>query len=113
MNLLGLLFLLFLGPCVVSESSSTSSESHAVPISTIDDKIDSFLKNAATAAESYAITHNGRYTMSVKDLINEGLRIEPKMTLIITDFGRGVFADYCLEAQHIDSDSVAHYSSDE
>lgn len=101
MHLIGLLFLLLLGPCAIGVSDSISTPT--------TDMVESALKNAATAEESYATSHRGKYTLSVDDLVNEGWNLTPGVTLTVASVDG---FDYCLEAVHDDTpDAVHHYSS--
>ena len=58
----------------------------------------SALKNAATAAESYATSHQGTYPTTVAHLESEGYRAT---TGVAVAFGTApVGSDYCLTADH-------------
>jgi len=58
----------------------------------------SSLKNAATAAESYATANNGAYPTTVAQLKAEGYRDTAQVTLGFGTAPAG--SDYCLTANH-------------
>ncbi|HWL65006.1 MAG TPA: prepilin-type N-terminal cleavage/methylation domain-containing protein [Actinomycetota bacterium] len=70
-------------------------------------QMESALKNAATAQESY-LTANTAYAAAVSDLSNEGLKTAP-------DVSMAIFANsgthYCMRATHSSLTSVTYYYS--
>ena len=70
------------------------------------EQIQSDLKNAAVAEESYRTTHDG-YTRVLNHLKSNGFEPNPRVALIIV---RGD-EEYCLEAQHTAMGEIWHYSS--
>ncbi|MGH2807961.1 MAG: hypothetical protein ACRDKT_11885 [Actinomycetota bacterium] len=69
-------------------------------------EIESALKNAATAEESYLTTHS-RYTERIEDLQAEGLLVPPNIQILVqARGGRG----YCIMAGT--AQVVLHYDSD-
>ncbi|MGH9196816.1 MAG: type IV pilin protein [Acidimicrobiia bacterium] len=63
------------------------------------DQMQSSLKNAATAQESYATANNGAYTSTLSDLESEGFNVTADVTLTLggtSDEPTG----YCMEATH-------------
>ena len=75
-------------------------------------EMESALKNAATAEESYlTVSRQGTYTSSLEVLENEGLFVSPDISLRIEVEGG---TRYCIEATHDQlPDEVTHYDSDE
>ena len=73
-------------------------------------EVQSTLKNAATAEESFAVSHDGRYTGRLPALEREGLRLPPRVDLSITLIGRD---GYCLEATSRGLVGSMYYSSTE
>lgn len=73
-------------------------------------EVQSALKNAATAEESYAVSNQGRYTDHVSDLEAEGLQLPPRVEVTIALARRD---DYCLEATYGGLVGAMHYSSTE
>jgi type II secretory pathway pseudopilin PulG len=72
-------------------------------------RVESQLKNAATAEESYAVDHEGNYTRRLDDLKEVGFDPYPNVSLLIPRAGgRG----YCLEGQHEALGAIWHYDSD-
>ena len=59
-------------------------------------QMESALKNAATAEQSFATTNNGSYTTQVSDLEAEGYRPVADVTLAISASA----TSYCLDASH-------------
>ena len=70
------------------------------------EEIQSQLKNAATAEESYRTSHE-RYTRVLNDLKAEGFRNVRRVSVLIARAGEG----YCIEAQHTGLGEVWHYGS--
>ena len=75
-------------------------------------ELESVLKNAATAEESYAVGNKGRYTEDVSELKKEDLMIPDGIELTIKVSGR----QYCIEALSVETGAVEvaatlHYSS--
>ncbi len=63
-----------------------------------DSQAQSALKNAATAAESFATENNGSYPTTLASLQAQGYRTTSGVTV---DFGtKGATGDYCLTADH-------------
>lgn len=73
-------------------------------------EVESALKNAATAQESYAVSNEGRYTDRLSDLEAEGLQLGPRIEVTIARAGRD---GYCLEATAGGLVGAMHYSSTE
>ena len=73
-------------------------------------EVQSTLKNAATAEESFAVSHDGRYTGRLPALEREGLRLPPTVDLTITLIGQD---GYCLEATSRGLVGSMYYSSAE
>lgn len=74
-------------------------------------QVESSLKNAATAQESYAtVSESHRYTDSISDLEAEGLQVPPNVQLTIMT-GGGL--KYCMEATSQELGGTMHYSSTE
>lgn len=78
------------------------------------EEVESHLKNAATAEESYLTTTLKSYTTNVADLEGEGLRVDEAISLVI-EIEDARF--YCIQATHdlLPEDhpwKVATYSSD-
>ena len=59
-------------------------------------QMESALKNAATAEQSFATTNNGDYTSNVADLTSEGYRPIDDVDLTITASATA----YCIQASH-------------
>ena len=77
----------------------------------------SALKNAATAAESFATGNNGSYTgMTTGNLTTEGYNAPPNVTVTIPAAFLSATA-YCLEAAHTlltgNAWATSHYKSSE
>ena len=70
------------------------------------EQIQSQLKNAATAEESYRVDHE-QYTRVLNDLKAEGFRNISRVSVLIARAGEG----YCIEAQHAGLGEVWHYGS--
>lgn len=70
-------------------------------------ELESILKNAATAEESYATVRPGRYTDDLSKLEEEGLELREGIELTVTVGGD----QYCIEAVSVDEDATLHYSS--
>ena len=71
-------------------------------------ELQSVLKNAATAEESYAVGNKGRYTRVLAELKAEGLQLPPGVELRVV----GPVRDgYCIEAQARGVRGTMHYSS--
>ena len=87
-----------LGAPPVEVSAATRAEKR--------EQIQSQLKNAATAEESYRIDHE-QYTRVLNDLKAEGFRNVRKVSVLIARAGEG----YCIEAQHAGLGEVWHYGS--
>ena len=63
-----------------------------------DSQAQSALKNAATAAESYATENNGAYPSTLASLQDQGFRTTDGVDV---KFGtKGATGDYCLTADH-------------
>ena len=94
----------------VMDGESKPKESSSAPRSDLWlDEVDSALKNAATAEESFATSSGGLYTAEVSELEEEGLQPTENVTLVViesSDLG------YCIEAAHARLANVRHYSSD-
>src|SRR5688572_28398443 len=73
------------------------------------DQVESMLKNAATAQESYATGHGGGYTTDVQDLVGQGLALDPEVTITIVSASE---LSYCIEGILTDGGSIYSYSSD-
>jgi prepilin-type N-terminal cleavage/methylation domain-containing protein len=79
-------------------------------------QVQSGLKNAATAIESFATDNNGDYTgADLAALTAEGLKTAPAVTIAVT---AATATDYCLTATHADLGAgddwaTATYDSDE
>lgn len=73
-------------------------------------QVESTLKNAATAQESYATVSNGEYTEDISDLEQEGLQVPPTVQLTIVT---GRDQQYCMEATSQELGGTMHYSSTE
>ena len=74
-------------------------------------QVESTLKNAATAQESYAtVSKNQEYTESMSDLEAEGLQVPPNVQLTIVT---GRDHQYCMEATSQELGGTMHYSSTE
>jgi hypothetical protein len=71
------------------------------------DQIQSNLKNAATAEESWRTTSNS-YTKRMADLESEGFSQSKNVRLLIVRAGEN---GYCLEAQHDGLGEIWKYSS--
>ncbi len=77
----------------------------------------SAVKNAATAAESYATGNNGNYSaMTTTDLADEGFNEPAGVTVTIVATATGA-NEYCLQAAHASLDDthdwdVTFYDSD-
>lgn len=91
-----LLSLLFLGQA----SSATRAEKR--------EQIDSQLKNAATAEESYLVS-NDSYTRVLNELKEEGFRESDKVQVIIARINSDI--SYCIEGQHDGLGEIWNYSS--
>jgi hypothetical protein len=72
-------------------------------------QLESTLKNAATAQESFATTNAGAYTDQIDDLEGEGLQVPPEIVLTVLAGG----GQYCLEASSEELDATIYYSSTE
>lgn len=72
------------------------------------DQIQSELKNAATAEESYAVSHDGNYTRRQAGIEREGFNPSRNVRLF---FVPGPKNGYCIEAQHDGLAEIWHYSS--
>jgi type IV pilus assembly protein PilA len=70
-------------------------------------QMESALKNAATAEESYN-TENQSYSGLVSDLSTEGLKMAPEVTVAVFDSST---THYCLSAIHSSLTSVTYYYS--
>lgn len=68
-------------------------------------EVDATIKNAATAEESFAASHGGRYTPRLADLRHQGLRFPQGIEVAIAKVGHG----YCVQAT--DEMGTAHLSS--
>lgn len=90
--------LVVLGALSVEVSAATRAEKR--------DAIQSQLKNAATAEESYRTGHD-QYTRVLNDLKTEGFRNVRRVSVLIARAGEG----YCIEAQHAGLGEVWHYGS--
>ena len=80
-------------------------------------QVQSALKNAATAAESFATDNNGDYTgVTLVDLEGEGLKAASAVTVAVAS---ATSSDYCITATHADLTdpgdewAVGSYDSDE
>lgn len=73
-------------------------------------QVESTLKNAATAQESYAVSNNGSYTNQVTDLEAQGLQVPPEIELAVFI---SPAESYCIEALSEELGGVLHYSSTE
>lgn len=71
-------------------------------------EVESALKNAATAEESYATVNDGRYTRDIADLEREGLQVPPNVKLRVVGRARD---GYCIEGRARGIDGTMHYSS--
>ena len=70
-------------------------------------QMESALKNAATAQESY-LTANTAYTSVIADLSNEGLKTAPDVSInVFTADG----THYCMKATHTSLTSVTYFYS--
>jgi type IV pilus assembly protein PilA len=70
-------------------------------------QMESALKNAATAQESY-LTGNPSYAGAVSDLSNEGLKTAPDVSISIFQSSG---THYCMKATHTSLTSVTYYYS--
>jgi len=68
-------------------------------------QIESALKNAATAQESY-LTTNSNYATTTGDLTSEGLKYATSVTLTITTQGG---TGYCIKGNHADLPATVDY----
>ena len=66
------------------------------------------LKDAATAEETYAVDHEGHYTRVLDELKAVGLQLSRNVSLHIPRAGE---SHYCLEVQHEAMGQIWHYSS--
>ena len=80
-------------------------------------QVQSALKNAATAAESFATDNNGDYTgVTLADLQAEGLKSASSVTVAVAS---ATSSDYCITATHADLTdpgdewAVGSYDSDD
>jgi flagellar biosynthesis/type III secretory pathway M-ring protein FliF/YscJ len=75
----------------------------------IEDQVSASLRNAATAEESYAISHNGQYTDSIAELEAEGFQPDPEVVVTLVDASK---VSYCIEAAHTsDPESLQRFDS--
>jgi type IV pilus assembly protein PilA len=76
---------------------------------------ESALKNAATAAESFATQNNGSYSgLDTTDLRNEGFRDVSGVTLTVEGAGTTTDAtEFCLKADHDALGTNYFYDSDD
>jgi type IV pilus assembly protein PilA len=100
---------------IVSGGSETVDPKDAARDRAMQAQIESALKNAATAAETYAVDNNGDYSQADEsDLIAMGLRLPPDITFAGLEMATD---SYCLILEHqgLPKDHpwrVATYSSD-
>ncbi len=76
-------------------------------------QVQSALKNAATAEESYATENNGEYTATQTDLDDQGYRASGDVTLDLSNTTAGDTV-FCIEATHssLPAAEVWSYDSD-
>jgi hypothetical protein len=72
-------------------------------------QVESTLKNAATAEESYATVNEGRYTDQIAALEAEGLQVPPEVVLTVLASNK----QYCIEGSSEELGATLHYSSTE
>jgi type IV pilus assembly protein PilA len=70
-------------------------------------QMESALKNAATAQESY-LTANSSYAATTADLGSEGLKTAPDVTIVIDDSSA---TRYCMKATHSSLTGVTYFYS--
>jgi type IV pilus assembly protein PilA len=70
-------------------------------------QMESALKNAATAQESF-LTANTAYTTVVASLSGEGLKTAPDVSLVVSD---ATGTHYCMRATHTSLTSVTYWYS--
>jgi len=75
-------------------------------------QMESALKNAATAQESF-LTTSTAYTADTGQLASEGLKAAPDVTIAVVNSGATLNTRYCMRATHTSLTSVTYcYSSD-
>ena len=60
-------------------------------------ELESTLRNAATAQETYAVGHEGAYTEDLSRLEDEGFAFIPEVEIRVVSSG----SDYCIEGRHV------------
>ena len=95
--------------CVVLAAIFVTVNASAATRAEKREQVESQLKNAATAEESYLTTHEA-YTRVLNRLKEEGYRSNPRVAVIIDRAGT---RHYCIEAQHAGLGEIWHYSSSE
>jgi type IV pilus assembly protein PilA len=71
-------------------------------------QMDSALKNAATAQESFATGNNGAYTNALANLTSEGLKYAADVTLTIVTPAAATGTTYCMQATHAQLSGETH-----
>ncbi len=72
-------------------------------------QVESTLKNAATAEESYATENDGAYTTTLGDLTAQGLRYSTTDVTLSFGTGAGGSASYCLKAVSQHKSSIVYW----
>jgi len=73
-------------------------------------EVETALKNAATAQESFATSSGGLYTAEVRELEEEGLQPTENVTIVVVHASE---LGYCIEGGHARlANKMWHYSSD-
>ena len=99
----------FLLLCCIFAATLVAVNASAATRAEKREQIQSQLKNAATAEESYRTRHDG-YTRVLNRLKANGYEDNPRVGLLIARAGT---KHYCIEAQHAGLGEIWHYSSSE
>ncbi len=72
-------------------------------------QVESTLKNAATAEESWATANDGTYTVTLANLLSEGLKYSTDDVTLTIPGGTAGSTSYCLRAVSVHKSSIVYY----